>query len=140
MRVTRKQTLSPSSLSYHARPSFFWHDTDFSEFDSADIIDYILEKSVSCQRQRPYGLFSRDACHNMVCIIWQIIYYSPLICFYLALTMSMTMSITVTVHGLISRTHSVRYLLKGGYGYWDQSLTKNIVFYLRTVLECGTKW
>ena len=28
-------------------PSFFWYDTDFSEFDSADIIDYILEKSVS---------------------------------------------------------------------------------------------
>ena len=25
------------------------NDTDFSEFDSADIIDYILEKSVSCQ-------------------------------------------------------------------------------------------
>ncbi len=29
------------------RPSFFWHDTDFSEFDSADIIDYILEKSAA---------------------------------------------------------------------------------------------
>ncbi len=25
-----------------AHPS--WYDTDFSEFDSADIIDYILEK------------------------------------------------------------------------------------------------
>ncbi len=23
-------------------PSFFWYDTDFSEFDSADIIGYIL--------------------------------------------------------------------------------------------------
>ena len=41
--------------------------TDFSEFESADTIGYILEKSVSChlvwQWQRPYGLFSRDACH-----------------------------------------------------------------------------
>ncbi len=29
---------------------FFWYDTDFSEFDSADIIDYI-EKSVSYQKK-----------------------------------------------------------------------------------------
>ena len=58
--------------------SFFWYDTNF-EFDSADIIDYIPEKSVSCQkkdehghapilrlvwqRQKPYVLFSRDTCH-----------------------------------------------------------------------------
>ncbi len=34
-----------------ACPSFFWYDTDFSEFDSADIIDYILEKLVSCQKK-----------------------------------------------------------------------------------------
>ncbi len=34
-------------------PSFFWYDTDFSEFDSADIIDYILEKLVSYQKK--YG-------------------------------------------------------------------------------------
>ncbi len=33
------------------RPSFFWYDTDFSEFDSAVIIGYILEKSVSCQKK-----------------------------------------------------------------------------------------
>ncbi len=32
-----------------ARPSFFSYDTNFSQFDSADIIDYILEKSVSYQ-------------------------------------------------------------------------------------------
>ncbi len=31
-------------------PSFFWYDTYFSEFDSADIIDYILKKSLSCQK------------------------------------------------------------------------------------------
>ncbi len=60
------------SLSYQkkdgctwTRPSFFWYDTDFSEFDYADMIDYILKKSVSYptkdgrsllwvwQRQRP---------------------------------------------------------------------------------------
>ncbi len=36
-------------------PSFFWYDTDFSEFDSADIIDYILEKSVSYQKKDGRG-------------------------------------------------------------------------------------
>ncbi len=49
-RITRKQTLR--SL---PRPSFFWYDTFFSEFDSADIIDYILEKSVSCQKKGGRG-------------------------------------------------------------------------------------
>ena len=62
MRVTRKKTLRSSSLSYQKkdgrtwpRPSFFWYDTDFSEFDSADIIDYILEKLVSCQKKGGRG-------------------------------------------------------------------------------------
>ncbi len=61
-RVTRKQTLRSLSLSYQQkdgrawpRPSFFWYDTDFSEFDSADIIDYILEKSVSYQKKDGHG-------------------------------------------------------------------------------------
>ncbi len=55
--VTRKQTLRSLSLSYQKdgrawpRPSSFWYDTDFSEFDSADIIDYILKKSVSYQKK-----------------------------------------------------------------------------------------
>ncbi len=40
-----------------ARPSFFWYNTDCSEFDSADIIDYILEKSVSYQK--------KDGCGNV---------------------------------------------------------------------------
>ncbi len=56
MRVTRKQTLRSLSLSYQkkdGRTSFFWYDTNLSEFDSADIINYILEKSVSCQEPRP---------------------------------------------------------------------------------------
>ncbi len=35
--------------------SFFWYDTDFLEFDSADIIDYILEKSVSYQKEDGRG-------------------------------------------------------------------------------------
>ncbi len=55
--VTRKQTLRSLSLSYQKkdgrpwpRPSFFWYDTVFSEFDSADIIDHILEMSVSYQK------------------------------------------------------------------------------------------
>ncbi len=58
----RRQTLRSLSLSYqkkdgHAwsRPSFFWYDTDFSEFDFADIIDYILEKSVSYQNKDGCG-------------------------------------------------------------------------------------
>ncbi len=51
MCVTRKQILRSLSLSYQkARPSFFWYDTNFSEFDSANLIDYILEKSVSYQK------------------------------------------------------------------------------------------
>ena len=61
MRITRKQTLRSLSLSYqnkdgHAwtHPSFFWYDTDISEFDSADIIDYILEKSVPYQKKDGY--------------------------------------------------------------------------------------
>ncbi len=37
--------------SFALRSSFFWYDTDFSEFDSADIIDYILQKLVSCQKK-----------------------------------------------------------------------------------------
>ncbi len=37
------------------RPSFFWCDTNFSEFDSADITDYILKKSVSCQKKDGCG-------------------------------------------------------------------------------------
>ncbi len=35
--------------------AFFWYDTDFSEFSSADIIDYILEKSVSYQKKDGRG-------------------------------------------------------------------------------------
>ncbi len=42
----RKQTLKSLSLSYQKKD-----DTDFSEFDSADIIDDILEKSVSYQKK-----------------------------------------------------------------------------------------
>ncbi len=60
--VTRKQTLRSLSLLYQKkdgrvwpRPSFFWYDTDFSEFVSADIIDHILEKSVSCQKKDGRG-------------------------------------------------------------------------------------
>ena len=34
-------------------PSLFWNNTDFSGFDSGDIIDYILEKSVSSDGPRP---------------------------------------------------------------------------------------
>ncbi len=37
------------------RPSFFWYDTEFSEFHSADIIDYILEKSASYQKKDGHG-------------------------------------------------------------------------------------
>ena len=39
----------------HVRPSFFWYDTNFSEIHSADIIDHILEKSVSCQKMDGRG-------------------------------------------------------------------------------------
>ncbi len=55
-RSKRKQTLRSLLLSYQKkdgrawpRPSFYLYDTDFSEFDSADIIDYILRKLVSYQ-------------------------------------------------------------------------------------------
>ncbi len=58
MRITRKQTSRSLLLSYQKKdgrawphPSFFWYDTNFSEFDSADLIDYILEKSVSYQKR-----------------------------------------------------------------------------------------
>ncbi len=61
-RVMRKQTLRSLSVSYQKkdgrswpRPSFFWYDTDFSEFDSTDIIDYILKKSVSYQKKDGHG-------------------------------------------------------------------------------------
>ncbi len=37
------------------RPSSFWYDTDFSEFNSDGIIDYILEKSVSYQKKDGHG-------------------------------------------------------------------------------------
>ena len=56
--ITRKQILRSLSLSYQKkggrmwpRLSFFWYDTGFSVFDSADVIDYILEKSMSCQKR-----------------------------------------------------------------------------------------
>ncbi len=58
----RKQTLRSLPLSYQKkdgrawpRPSFFWYDTDFLEFDSAVIIDYILKKSVSYQKKDGRG-------------------------------------------------------------------------------------
>ncbi len=58
----RKETLRSLSLSYQKkdgrawpRTSFFWYDTDFSEFDCADIIDYILEKLVSYQKKDGHG-------------------------------------------------------------------------------------
>ncbi len=63
--VTRKQTLRSLSLSYQKkdRPSFFWYDTHYSEFDSTDIIDYILEKSVSCEK--------KDGCgHSLSSFFW----------------------------------------------------------------------
>ncbi len=47
----RKQTLRSLSFSYQK----YLYDTDFSEFDSAEIIDYILEKSVSCQKKDGRG-------------------------------------------------------------------------------------
>ncbi len=43
------------------RPSFFWYDTNFSEFNSVDIIDYTLEKSVSCQKKDGRG-HARPSC------------------------------------------------------------------------------
>ncbi len=49
-RVTRKQVF----VVVIPRPSFFWYDTDFSEFDP-EIIDYILEKSVSYQKKDEHG-------------------------------------------------------------------------------------
>ena len=65
IRVMKKQTLRSLSLSYQKkdglawrawpRPSFFSYDTDLSEFDSRDIIDYILKKSVSCQTKDGHG-------------------------------------------------------------------------------------
>ena len=59
--ITRKKTLRLLSLSCQKRDGrawprpFFWYDTDFSEFDSADIKDYILEKSVSYQKKDGHG-------------------------------------------------------------------------------------
>ena len=60
--VTRKQTLRSLWLSYQKkdgcawlRQSFFWYDTDFSEFYSTDITDYNLEKQVSCQKKDGHG-------------------------------------------------------------------------------------
>ena len=74
--VTRKQTLR--SLSNVVIPNEGWAHVN-SEFGSADIIDYILEKSVSCQKKEGaamhpsffkydnnkdcFSLFSRDARH-----------------------------------------------------------------------------
>ncbi len=60
-RVTRKQTSGSLSLSYQKkdgragpRPSSLY-DTNFSKFDSADIINYILEKLVSYQKKDGRG-------------------------------------------------------------------------------------
>ncbi len=52
-RATRKQTLRSLSLSYQKDGHAY--DIDFSEFDSADIIDYILERSVSYQKKDGRG-------------------------------------------------------------------------------------
>ena len=43
-----------------AVPILLLYDTDIPEFDSADIIDYIFEKPVSCQKKDGHGLYSRD--------------------------------------------------------------------------------
>ncbi len=89
--VTRKQTLRSLSLSYQRkdgrawpRPSFFWYDTDFSEFDSADIIRYILEKSVSYQKKdgrghaRPSFLwYDNDKDLKVYFLVTHVILHSP---------------------------------------------------------------
>ncbi len=43
------------TINFDAVTVIFWYDTDFSEFDSADIIDYILEKSLSYQKKDGHG-------------------------------------------------------------------------------------
>ncbi len=76
MCVTRKQTLLKVFVVVMPKEgwarvaSFFWYDTTFSEFDSADIIDYILKKSVSCQKKDG---FSRDMRH-IQCMVFNILY------------------------------------------------------------------
>ena len=55
-----KTDLKVFSLSYQKKDGRVWHDTNFSEFDSADIIDYILEKSVSYQK--------KDVCFLVMCV------------------------------------------------------------------------
>ncbi len=61
-----------------------WYDTHISEFDSADIIDYILEKLLSCQKKDEHGharpssswhdndkgLFSRDMRHLLSSVLY----------------------------------------------------------------------
>ncbi len=50
------------------------NDTDFSEFDSADIIDYILEKSVSSQKKD-------DRAHAWPSFFWYDNYKDLEVCF-----------------------------------------------------------
>ena len=60
--------------------SIFWYDTDFSEFDSVDIIDYILEKSVAFQKKDGRGhacpsFFWYDNDKDLkVCFSWRVSY------------------------------------------------------------------
>ena len=74
--VTRKQTLRSLSLSYLKKdghmwpcPSFFWYDTDFLEFGSAGIIDYILEKSVSYLKKDGRGHKGLKVCFLVTHVI-----------------------------------------------------------------------
>ncbi len=58
MRVMRKK---PSGLSHcHTKTRMGARDTDFSEFDSAEIIDYFLEKSVSCHARPSFFWYDNN--------------------------------------------------------------------------------
>ncbi len=64
---------------------FFWCCTDFSEFASADIIDYILEKSVLCQKKdghshaRPSYVWHDNDKDLKVCFLVTCVIYAGLL-------------------------------------------------------------
>ncbi len=80
----RKQTLRSLSVSYQkkdgrawSRPSFFWYDTDFLEFDSADIIEYILEKSVSYHMRPSFFWYDNDKDLKVYFLVAHVNYVNP---------------------------------------------------------------
>ena len=144
MRVTRKQTLSPS---------FFWYDTDFTEFDSAGIIDYILKSQCHAKRRMGAAIFWYDNSKDLkVCFLASYIskkiirVYTAFFSFYIpTLELILLTSAICVVYGCIQG--SEYWTLKSPYNFililpeysFPFTALNSYPFAQQSVLQCSQK-